>query len=272
MAAREGLRLINFEGAGVVHFPIDGRSYYLARPALEADLIINLPKLKTHVLTLMTGAVKNMFGIVPGFRKARYHKEAPRPESFAQILVDILSARTPDLTIIDAVTAMEGDGPSSGNPRNLNLLLASADPVAVDAIASSIIGLKADDVPTTKIASESGLGIGWPEAIKVVGKKVSEVHCPDFKLTSNRKMHLIPSPVSRLVGRYVWVRPAIKSEVCIRCNLCVDSCPTGALQSRPSDCPSFSYDTCINCWCCHEICPSKAVEVEQSWLAERFVK
>jgi uncharacterized protein (DUF362 family)/Pyruvate/2-oxoacid:ferredoxin oxidoreductase delta subunit len=272
MAAREGIELVNFESSGVTKMKVKDRYYYLAKPAVEADLIINLPKLKTHVLTLMTGAVKNMFGLIPGFRKGEYHKEAPRPADFAQIIVDILSLRPPELTIMDAVLTMEGDGPSSGTPRWSNLIMASSDPVAVDAIAAEIIGLKPNQVPTTRIASESGLGIGWTEAIEIVGEKLENVKINDYKLTSNRKMELIPPFLARLVGHYVWVRPAIIEENCTKCELCVNSCPTGALRNLPKEIPRFEYDYCINCWCCHELCPSSAIYVNQSWLAKKFIR
>ncbi|SYZ72979.1 conserved hypothetical protein [Candidatus Zixiibacteriota bacterium] len=273
MAEREKIELVNFEAGGVVKMSIHDHHYFLAKPAVEADFIINLPKLKTHVLTLMTGAVKNMFGLIPGFRKGVYHKEAPKPEEFAHIIVDILSLRPPHLTLMDAILTMEGDGPSSGNPRWVNLLMASTDPVAIDAIAATIIGLNPERVPTTRLASEAGLGLGWPEAVEIVGEKLSEVRIHDFKLTSNRKLELIPSTLSRLLGHYVWVRPAIEDDTCTRCNVCVNSCPTGALQSsNDSKAPFFNYKVCINCWCCHELCPSRAVFVDQSWLARKFIR
>jgi uncharacterized protein (DUF362 family)/NAD-dependent dihydropyrimidine dehydrogenase PreA subunit len=272
MAEREKIELVNFEGSGVVKFNVNNKQYYLAKPAIEADLIINLPKLKTHVLTLMTGGVKNMFGIIPGFRKGEYHKEAPKPSDFAQIIVDILSIKPPALTIMDAVLAMEGDGPSSGSVRKANLILASSDPVAIDAVASEIIGLKPDQVPTTKIASESGLGIGWTEAIDIVGEKLKAVKISDFKLTSNRKIELIPAFLSKLLTHYVWVRPAIEKQSCTKCNICVISCPTGALLSHKEEFPIFNHKSCINCWCCHELCPSGAVFVDQSWLAKKFIR
>ena len=142
MCQRESIELISFEAAGVEKFETNGRTYYLAKPAIEADFIINLPKLKTHVLTLMTGAVKNMFGLIPGFRKANYHKQFPKPKDFAQVIVDILSLCPPGLTIMDAIVSMEGEGPSSGQPYKTNLIITSADPVAVDAVAAEIIGLK----------------------------------------------------------------------------------------------------------------------------------
>ena len=272
IAEREKLELVNFEAQGVVKFEIEDRIYYLAKPAVEADLIISLPKLKTHVLTLMTGGVKNMFGLIPGFRKGEYHKRAPRPTEFAQIVVDILSLCPPALTIMDAVLSMEGDGPSSGSPRWTKLILASSDPVAIDVIASEIIGLRPDRVPTTKIASEAGLGMGWTEAIEQVGERLEKVRIADFKLTSNRKMEYIPTVLAKLLGHYVWVRPAIEKKSCTKCNICATSCPTGALQSNKETIPTFDYGNCINCWCCHELCPSGAVFVNQSWLARKFIR
>jgi uncharacterized protein (DUF362 family)/Pyruvate/2-oxoacid:ferredoxin oxidoreductase delta subunit len=272
MAEREGLELVNFEASGVVQFRLDGRIYNLARPAVEADFIINLPKLKTHVLTLMTGAIKNMFGLVPGFRKGNYHKQYPKPKDFAQVVVDILSLKPPGLTIMDAVLSMEGDGPSSGTPRWTNLLLGSSDPVAVDAVAAEIIGLNPGKVPTTVIASESGLGIGWPEAVEIVGEKLADVKISDFKLTSNRMLELIPGFLVRMIDPLIWVRPAIREESCTQCHTCVNSCPTGALTNTNKSVPRFNYDLCINCWCCHELCPDKAVYVNQSWLAKKFIR
>ncbi len=272
MAEREGLELVNFEASGVDKFSIDGRDYYLAKPAIEADLIISLAKLKTHVLTLMTGGVKNVFGLIPGFRKANYHKEFPKPEEFSQVIVDIFSLKTPTLTIMDAILAMEGDGPSSGTPRWANLLLASSDAVALDAVAAEIIGLNPRRVPTIRIASEAGLGIGWTEAIHVVGESLADVKIRDYKLTSNRKMELIPKFLWKLITPYFWVRPAITAETCCHCYSCVDSCPTEALKPGENKTPVFNYDLCINCWCCHELCTDKSVFVDQSWLAKKFIR
>ncbi|MEW5922576.1 MAG: DUF362 domain-containing protein [Candidatus Zixiibacteriota bacterium] len=271
MADREGLQLVNFEAAGSQRFRCNGRAYYLARPAVEADLIINLPKLKTHVLTLMTGAVKNVFGLIPGFRKGNYHKEFPKPRDFAEVIVDILSVKTPALTIMDAVLSMEGDGPSSGQPRWTNLLLASRDPVAVDAIASVIIGLNPERVPTTRVASDAGLGIGWPEMIETLGMPLEKAKIHDFKLTSNRKLELLPGFFVKAIDPFVWIRPSIDRDFCTSCGVCVSSCPTGALRLNGDRTPAFDYDLCINCWCCHELCPEKAVQVRKSWLARRLI-
>jgi Pyruvate/2-oxoacid:ferredoxin oxidoreductase delta subunit len=220
----------------------------------------------------MTGAVKNVFGMIPGFRKANYHKEAPKPKDFANIIVDILSLCPPGLTIMDAILSMEGDGPSSGQPRQTNLILASTDPVAVDAVASEIIGLNAGKVPTIKAACDAGLGIGFVEAIDIVGERLKDVKIGDFALTSNRKLELIPNLLVRLIDPYIWVRPAISDEECTKCNTCVQSCPTEALAGGKGQIPIYDYSKCINCWCCHELCPSKAVFIDKSWLARKFIR
>ena len=272
MAEREGVELVSFEAAGSQKFRCNGRAYYLAKPAVDADLIINLPKLKTHILTLMTGAIKNVFGLIPGFRKGNYHKEYPKPSDFAEVVVDILSVKMPTLTIMDAILSMEGDGPSSGDPRWTNLLLASRDPVAVDAIAAELIGLDPGKVPTTRIASNAGLGIGWPEMIETMGLPLNDVRIPDFKLTSNRKLELLPGFLVKMIDPFIWLHPDIERGVCTKCGTCVSSCPTGALRFNGDKSPAFDYDLCINCWCCHELCPEKAVYVKKSWLARKFLR
>jgi len=272
MAEREGFELVNFEASGVTKFQCNGRAYYLAKPAAEVDFIINLPKLKTHVLTLLTGAVKNVFGLIPGFRKGNYHKEFPKPNHFAEVIVDILSLKTPTLNIMDGILSMEGDGPSSGTPRWTNLLLGSHDAVALDTVASEIIGLRPDKVPTTRIASEAGLGIGYIEAIDVVGERLKDVLIDDFMLTSNRKLELLPGFIVKILDPFVWIRPAIEGDLCTKCDTCVNSCPTGALSRGEDKIPVFDYDLCINCWCCHELCPSKSVYVNKSWLARKFIR
>jgi uncharacterized protein (DUF362 family)/Pyruvate/2-oxoacid:ferredoxin oxidoreductase delta subunit len=272
ISERDGIELINFEATGVVKMECNGRKYYLAKEAMEADFIINLPKLKTHVLTLMTGAVKNVFGLVPGFRKGNYHKEFPKPKDFAEIIVDILSLSAPGLTILDGILSMEGDGPSSGTPRYTNLLFASSDPVAIDAIIGEIIGFKPCQVPTTKIASEAGLGTGWPEAIRVVGEQLNEVKIDDFQLTSNKTFELIPKILSKFLGSLIWIRPAIDKKSCTKCHTCLNSCPTGALRLGMEKIPIFDYNLCINCWCCHELCPENSVHVNKSFLARKFIK
>jgi uncharacterized protein (DUF362 family) len=159
VAQTTGARLFPFEGSGVYERKAQsGKIYYIAKPASDADVIISLPKLKTHSFLLYTGAVKNMFGTIPGFRKAEYHKEAPKTYEFASVMVDIFSLRPPEISLMDAVVVMEGDGPSSGSPQYLGLILASPDAVALDTVGAKIFGYKDDEIETTLIAQKRGLG------------------------------------------------------------------------------------------------------------------
>jgi len=138
MTERAGIELVNFEASGSTEIDAGDYRLYVANPVLEADVIINLPKLKTHTLTLMTGAVKNMFGTVPGFRKAEMHKIFPGHREFAAMIVELFSHVRPALNIMDAVLAMEGNGPSSGSPRELGLVAVSDDAVALDAVMAGV--------------------------------------------------------------------------------------------------------------------------------------
>lgn len=271
IAERDGFELVSFEKTGTVSVAIDTRVYHIARPAVQADLVINLPRLKTHMVTLLTGAVKNMFGVIPGFRKGAFHKEAPRPESFSRIIVDIFSAVQPHLTIMDAIVVMEGDGPSRGRPRRLGLLLASTDAVAVDAVAAEIVGVPAEDVPTTRLAAEAGLGIGWPQGIRIVGESIESVAVAPFQLTSNRRMEVLPPLIAGLLGPFFWMKPFIEGGKCEQCDACVDNCPTRAIARRGGgEPPRVDDELCITCWCCHEGCPSGAISIRKSWLLKRF--
>jgi len=270
VAGQTGAKLVAFESSGVYGKTTpEGKTYYIAKPVMDADVVISLAKLKTHTLTLMTCAVKNMFGAIPGFRKAAYHKEAPKPRDFARVIVDIYSLTKPHLTLVDAIVAMEGDGPSSGDPKYLGLLLAGTDAVALDMVAERIMGFKQGEIDITKVAQERGLGPKSFEQIEIRGEKLSEIPIPKFTLPSNRLIKMIPNVLLKLVAPFVWVRPNIIDENCINCNICVENCPTNTIHKGPKR-PYFDYSNCINCMCCHELCPEKAVYLERSRIAKRI--
>ncbi len=155
---RHDVELVSFERSGVYQKELNGKRYHIAKPVLDADVIINLPKLKTHSLTVMTGAVKNIYGVIPGLKKSMYHKQAPKPWEFSRLLVDIYALARPQLNIVDAIVGMEGFGPSAGRQRQLGMILAGSDGVAVDAWAAHLLGRKPLDIPTTKIAYRQNLG------------------------------------------------------------------------------------------------------------------
>jgi uncharacterized protein (DUF362 family)/NAD-dependent dihydropyrimidine dehydrogenase PreA subunit len=268
MAARAGIELVSFEAAGSRAVESGDYTFYIAKPALEADVVINLAKLKTHSLTLLTCAVKNMFGTIPGFRKGEQHKLFPKPPEFADMLVALYRVMKPALTIVDAVMAMEGNGPSSGRPFELGLLLAGTDAVAIDTVAGDIIGYPEGFIDTTRIAAAQGLGTGTLDGIRITGDGAG-VKAEDFALPSNRAMQLIPRPFVRLLAPLVWVKPVIDPARCTGCAFCAESCPVQTIH-REGKVYRIDERDCIKCLCCHELCPETSIDIELSWLAKRW--
>jgi uncharacterized protein (DUF362 family)/Pyruvate/2-oxoacid:ferredoxin oxidoreductase delta subunit len=268
LAQEMNIPLLNFETSGVVRRSVDGRTYYLAKPVMESDVVINLPKLKTHSLLMLTGAVKNMYGAIPGLRKAELHRDNPRPNDFARVVADIYSQARPQLNIMDGILSMEGNGPSAGDLRWMKMLLASPDGVALDATFARLVGVKPRDVLTTRIAAEQGLG--QMDGIEIAGEKLEDLMVKKFKVPSAAVLNLIPRFVVKVLAPLVWVKPVILKEKCTKCGYCVESCPTSALSATNKNVPVFNYKLCINCLCCHEVCPENAVEIQTSRLAKRL--
>jgi uncharacterized protein (DUF362 family)/Pyruvate/2-oxoacid:ferredoxin oxidoreductase delta subunit len=254
------------QGAVLKHFALAG-------PVLDADLVVSVPKLKTHGQALYTGAVKNLLGCVPGGGKIRMHRLAPQSRQLAAALLDIYAVVRPRLALIDAIVAMEGAGPNHGDPRPLGLLLASEDAVAADAVACHVIGYPPRSIHILSQATERGLGEGRLSHIEVVGEPLESVVCPDFARSSNLLTELIPGPLARLISRAIAVDPVIDSAQCRRCGVCQRSCPAGAIGGEDM----FVIDPalCTRCFCCHELCPHDAVVLQRSVLVrvyERFVR
>jgi len=269
VAATTGAKLVKFEKKGVVKRIVNGNSYFIATAVANADLVINICKLKTHNLTLFTGAIKNMFGIIPGFKKSEYHKQAPKVEEFSRIVVEIFATVKPQLSIMDAVEIMEGNGPSAGKPRHLGLILAGQDAVAMDALAANILGFEEHEILTTSYAAQLGLGQADLGQIAIVGTSLEPYRGLDFLLPSNRFLKLVPAALVKILGKLVWVRPKPDPDRCQRCGLCIKSCPTRAMT--PVDgFPVIDYRACISCFCCDEVCPYDAIDQDMSWLAKMF--
>ncbi|MFA5802112.1 MAG: DUF362 domain-containing protein [Thermoleophilia bacterium] len=254
---------------GFVKTDVPGGVYlnriYAARLALEADVIITLPKLKTHASTWYTGAVKNMFGAVATKTRKQAHKLATY-ERFSGSVVDIYSVLKPGLAIMDAVVGMEGEGPRHGKPRKAGLILASKDPVALDAVASKIIGFDPMEIATTRDASTRGLGNGNLDDIDVLGERIADVAL-DFDKPSGKRIN-IPPFIMKIAANFLKVEPLCVEEVCDKCSICAKSCPVDAIAMSPY--PAIDRKVCIECYCCNEMCPTGAMEIRKSWLAKRF--
>jgi uncharacterized protein (DUF362 family)/Pyruvate/2-oxoacid:ferredoxin oxidoreductase delta subunit len=264
MCRRAGVGLTNFKEQGFIETKCDGvflDKVHIAKAALEADVLINLPKLKTHSLTVLTGGVKNMYGTIPNGLRTRFHGEYVRPEDFGQVLVDIFSAIKPHLTIMDGVIAMEGEGPASGSLREVGVILASQDTVALDAVTTRIIGLDPMDIYTTKYATERRLGIGTSQDIEVVGERPEDVTVPDFKLPASATGVLTrkaPRILTRHLLRQLSVKPEIVKSRCTGCFECESVCPVSAI-SRVNGKAEINPKRCIRCMCCHEVCHFNAI-------------
>jgi len=263
---RLDVEILNFEASGVYEKELNGFKYHIAKPVLDADFVINVPKIKTHGLTTFTCALKNMYGAIPGLTKINYHKESPKPYEFSSLVVDIYNLTKPDLNIVDGIIGMDGNGPSSGNPKELGLILASTDGVALDSYICYILGKDPQKVNTNQIAYERGLGELEIDNIDVLGYVPQPRY--DFKWPSSMaSTNMIPRFLLKRLMKFLWKRPAINKERCTNCKTCIKSCPVTALTSG-LDIPEFNNSECINCLCCIEMCPEKAIYQDKSLLAK----
>jgi len=230
---------------------------------LEADVIINLPKWKTHVQMLLTLGVKNLFGCIPGPRKALWHLKAGEDrKTFAQILVDLYQVIQPSLTLLDGIVGMEGNGPNSGRPIPLGLILASGDSLSLDQIVCDLLGISRKSLLTNRVAFEQGLG---KDKIDVVGERVEDVKISNFQFPTLSQMDWnLPGFLTEALKNAFTSRPVIEEEICKACDRCEEICPPNALARKGKDL-IFDYEQCIRCFCCLEVCPEGAISIKPGW-------
>ncbi|MDD5170939.1 MAG: DUF362 domain-containing protein [Syntrophales bacterium] len=255
-AAKGHYRNIGNDSRPVPFNPAFLSTVSLSQAILDADVIISLPKFKTHGLTVISGAIKNSYGFLPGAQKAKLHRMAGSAERFHEMLVDIFRLRVPDLFIVDAVLGMEGNGPASTDLRDVGRILASDNGVALDAVISLMMGCDPGQLRFLRKAKELGLGDYEIEKIDVVGELKP---VPNFKLPPRGGEGIASnSKLQEFMDQRIRQRPKVAADLCTGCATCVEQCPVSAL-SMDEMLPMVDADKCIACFCCQELCPEKAI-------------
>jgi uncharacterized protein (DUF362 family)/Pyruvate/2-oxoacid:ferredoxin oxidoreductase delta subunit len=240
------------------------KKLWICKAVTEADVIIGIPKLKTHLLTYYTGAVKLLYGYVPGLTKAEYHLHTARDVAlFAELLVDLYETYPPAITVMDAIVGMEGEGPSNGIPRNIGLIMASTSCTALDYVATMLANFHPLTVPTVKVAHERGIGPSDPHDVTIFGEALEPLIIKDFKKpTTASDWWLQEGKLATKSGR-LWMstKPRVNASICKQCGECAKVCPPKAMHFTKGSVPYVDYGRCIRCYCCTELCPQGAVSV-----------
>jgi uncharacterized protein (DUF362 family)/NAD-dependent dihydropyrimidine dehydrogenase PreA subunit len=252
----------------------DGKLYQhfnLGRAAVDADVLIDMPRLKTHGFMMMTGAVKNLFGCIPGLEKAQFHVKVPDRGDFGEMLVDLLLACAPHLCVMDAVIGMEGAGPAGGDPRHIGAVLASADAVGMDVVAAAITGFDPMEVYTNAAANRRGLGPKTADEVVTAGVTWRSVAVESFKHPATDLARNMPPAIGKWVRARVVSRPWLESpDRCNACRTCEKECPVHAITMVDGR-PTYDYNACIRCYCCQELCPKHAVGLKRPWFVRALV-
>jgi uncharacterized protein (DUF362 family)/Pyruvate/2-oxoacid:ferredoxin oxidoreductase delta subunit len=244
------------------------------KPITRADAVFNICKMKTHLYMHVTGAVKNHFGIIPGLSKVGFHAKLFDKERFADMLLDLSLYVAPRLTIMDAVLAMEGEGPgASGTPRHVGLLLASTSDLALDVVAGEIMGLPCDHNPVLMAAKKREISPYKIEDVNVIGGDLSDLKISDYKFPSTvkgfsktvEKNHFVRNILKSALTKY----PVVAKGRCIGCGMCATACPQKMITmitQKGKKKADINLKDCIRCYCCHELCPHKAVDIKSRFL------
>lgn len=247
------------------------KSFPMLAAIAEADVVINIAKLKSHTLTVYSGAVKNLYGVIPGLKKAEYHFTFQNIDDFSDMLLDIAEYVSPVLHIIDGIFAMEGEGPGSGDPRKLNALIASPCGFAADYTALKLTGYSPEEIPLFRAAIRRGKNI----CADIAGDSIEDLSVSDFVRANSSDTSLLkkylPGFISKPVERFLSLKPSISASSCIGCGACERVCPADAVHINAGK-ASIAPKKCIRCFCCMEFCPYKAISSRRNPLLRAVMR
>ena len=268
LADREGFSLAVFENYPAHPVAIDTTTYFIARPAVEADLVVNLARLRPDPVFGMAAAVRNVTGLVPGFHSPPGLHAFESPADLAERIADVYSAVRPAINIVEIDDlSFSADG---GLPAPAGIMV-STDGVALDATIAGTVGLSPDRIETTRICAEAGLGIGWLEGIREIGDR------PDCRDSACRRRFtprksLADPIIGNLIRRFLWFRPAIIEAQCDDCGECEAVCPVNSLAHNGLEHPlSIGKELCISCLRCREVCPRDAIRIDRSAMLRCYL-
>jgi len=248
------------------------KSFQIANFIKNADLIINMPKLKTHSFMRYTGAVKNLFGSIPGIIKAEYHLRMPEAANFALMLVDLARLVNPQVNIMDAIYGMHGAGPSSGDKIKIGYIMGSNSCFALDVAGAYLLNINPLDIPTINQASKKGI-VSTLDNLNLYGDKLKPAQntkIPDIDEKDTKNFKNLPPFIVKIINTLLKPRPDFNHNKCVKCGDCAANCPAEAIKL--DDYPKVDLDLCIRCYCCQELCSFEAVEVKKPFLGKLFFK
>jgi len=241
----------------------------------HVDHVISVSKLKTHGMTKFTGAVKNMYGIIPGLKKAEYHYTLPDIKDFSQMLVDVCLHAKPTLAFMDGIVGMEGAGPSGGDPRHVGVILLSDSPYHLDVVACQTVGIEPTTVPTIERCLERGILARDYSDIHMVLEDYEKYRITDFDIPSIAGVGLlknkVPNWLDKMVDYVMKPKPLIRHKKCVGCGECAVCCPAQIIEMQDKR-PYIHLNKCIRCFCCQELCPARAIDVHRHFIGKKLIK
>ncbi len=240
----------------------------------DVDKIISISKLKTHGMMVFTGAVKNLFGTVPGVLKAEYHYKMSELKDFANMLIDICEIVNPVISFMDAIIGMEGEGPSSGDPREIGAVIASESPFHLDMIATDLISLNHQRVPTISESIKRKICEENYNDIELIGEKVEKFKINNFIIPESYGLNFAgkgPEFLQNILKKLATPKPIFKEKGCIGCKICYDACPPKTIYMENNK-AIVNLDNCIRCFCCQELCPEKTIDIHRPLLMKLLAR